>query len=104
MIYPIGVHIANLEKLYNGHFVVSEKEAQKLTSMEVTLFDEALFSQVRVSRNLVVMNVKSADVHSACGRVRSSIIVPRGVAFTVGHSFQRRARSAFCKSSAMSTC
>ena len=57
-------------------FVVSEKEVQKLPSMEVTLFDEALFSQVRVSRNLVVLNVKSADVRSACGSVRSSITVP----------------------------
>ena len=57
-------------------FVVSEKEVQKLTSMEVTLFDEALFSQVRVSRTTVVLNVKSADVHSACGSVCSSITFP----------------------------
>ena len=44
--------------------------------MEVTLFDEALFSQVIVSRTTAVLNVKSADVHSACGSVRSSLTVP----------------------------
>lgn len=75
MIYPIGVRIANLEKLFSSHFVVSNEEIQKLISMEVTSYFEALLSQLRANRTIVLRNIKSAELHSAYAGLRSSITV-----------------------------
>ena len=75
MIYSIGVRIANLEKLSSSHFVVSEEEIQKLISTEVTSCFEALLSQLRANRTIVLRNIKSAELHSAFAGLRSSITV-----------------------------